>query len=93
MNRPQVLKQLMEYFEKKGKILTIDEYKAADDVPMRFNVAKRAFGSWARMSQMAVTAGFVEGAVSAPEPKPATPSNMDKPKAKPAPKKAVKKGK
>jgi hypothetical protein len=84
MNRPQVLKQLMEYFEKKGKILTIDEYKAADDVPMRFNVAKRAFGSWARMSQMAMTAGFN----AAPEPAPAP-----KPKAKPAPKKAVKKGK
>ena len=84
MNRPQVLKVLMEYFEKKGKILSIEEYKAADDAPMRFMVAKRAFGSWARMEQMIKTAGWTD--IPAPAPAP-------KPKAKPAPKKAVKKGK
>ena len=82
MNRPQVLKVLMEYFEKKGKILSIEEYKAADDAPMRFMVAKRAFGSWARMEQMIKTAGWTD-----------TPAPAPKPKAKPAPKKAVKKGK
>lgn len=82
MNRPQVLKVLMEYFDKKGKILSIDEYKAADDAPMRFMVAKRAFGSWARMEQMIKTAGWTD-----------TPAPAPKPKAKPAPKKAVKKGK
>ena len=86
MNRPQVLKVLMEYFDKKGKILSIDEYKAADDAPMRFMVAKRAFGSWARMEQMIKTAGWTD--IPAPAPAPAP-----KPKAKPAPKKAVKKGK
>ena len=84
MNRPQVLKVLMEYFEKKGKILSIEEYKAADDAPMRFMVAKRAFGSWARMEQIAKAAGWQD----LPEPTPAP-----KPKAKPAPKKAEKKGK
>ena len=85
MNRPQVLKVLMEYFKKKGKVLSIEEYKAADDAPMRFMVAKRAFGSWARMEQMAKTAGWEDNPV-APKPAP-------KPTAKPAPKKAVKKGK
>ena len=74
----------MEYFEKKGKILSIEEYKAADDAPMRFMVAKRAFGSWARMEQMIKTAGWTDTPAPAPAPKP---------KAKPAPKKAVKKGK
>ena len=74
----------MEYFKKKGKILSIEEYKAAEDAPMRFMVAKRAFGSWARMEQMAKAAGWQD----LPEPTPAP-----KPKAKPAPKKAVKKGK
>ena len=90
MNRPQVLKVLMEYFEKKGKILSIDEYKAAEDAPMRYMVAKRAFGSWARMIQMAKTAGFDEGSLGK-----SSPSTMEapKPKAKPAPKKAEKKGK
>jgi len=82
MNRPQVLKVLMEYFKKKGKILSIDEYKAAEDVPMRFMVAKRAFGSWARMQQMMKAAGWTD-----------TPAPAPKPKAKPAPKKAEKKGK
>ena len=75
----------MEYFDKKGKVLSIDEYKAADDAPMRFMVAKRAFGSWARMEQMAKTAGWEDTAV--------VPKTAPKPKAKPAPKKAVKKGK
>ena len=84
MNRPQVLKVLMEYFKKKGKILSIEEYKAAEDAPMRFMVAKRAFGSWARMQQMAKASGWQD----LPEPTPAP-----KPKAKPAPKKAEKKGK
>ena len=74
----------MEYFKAKGKILSIEEYKAAEDAPMRFMVAKRAFGSWARMQQMAKAAGWQD----LPEPTPAP-----KPKAKPAPKKAVKKGK
>tara|TARA_Y100001937_G_scaffold111399_1_gene157981 strand:+ start:2017 stop:2274 length:258 start_codon:yes stop_codon:yes gene_type:complete len=83
MNRPQVLKELMAYFDKKGKILSIDEYKAADDAPMRYMVAKRAFGSWARMHQMAMAAGWGQTAEQ-PAPKP-------KPKAKAAPKKAAKK--
>ena len=78
----------MEYFKAKGKILSIEEYKAAEDAPMRFMVAKRAFGSWARMQQMLKTAGFNEASMGK-----STPSTMDKPKAKPAPKKAVKKGK
>ena len=78
----------MEYFKKKGKILSPMEYKAAEDAPMRFMVAKRAFGSWARMQQMLKTAGFNEASIGK-----STPSTMDKPKAKPAPKKAEKKGK
>ena len=90
MNKPAILKQLIEYFQKKGKVLSIDEYKAATDAPMRFMVAKRAFGSWARMTQMInakmaadVNANVAPVVKAAPEPK-----------AKPAPKKAeVKKGK
>ena len=80
----------MDYFMSKGKVLSIEEYKAATDAPMRFMVAKRAFGSWARMTQMinAKMAADVNANV-APVVKAAP-----KPKAKPAPKKAeVKKGK
>ena len=47
-----VLGQLADYFAKKGQIMSPTEYKAADDAPIRFTVAKRPFGSWARMQQM-----------------------------------------
>ena len=85
-NKKAVLKDLADYFAKKG-MLSPSEYKAADDAPMRYMVAKRAFGSWARMIQMAKTAGFDEGSLGK-----SSPSTMDapKPKAKPAPKKAEK---
>ena len=76
----------MEYFEKRGKVLTIDEYKAATDAPMRFMVAKRAFGSWARMTQMV-------NAKMATDANQLEPKAAPKPKAKPAPKKAEVKGK
>ena len=77
MNKPAILKTLTEYFMSKGKILSIEEYKAATDAPMRFVVAKRAFGSWARLSQMVTHKMRVEN----------TPMQA---KAKPAPKKAEK---
>ena len=77
----------MEYFQKKGKVLTIDEYKAATDAPMRFMAAKRAFGSWARMTQMIEHKMRVDNTVME------APKAAPKPKAKPAPKKAEVKGK
>jgi hypothetical protein len=75
----------MDYFMSKGKVLSIDEYKAATDAPMRFMVAKRAFGSWARMTQMIVAKMNVDNTtMEAPAPTP---------KAKPAKKAEEKKGK
>jgi len=47
-----VLKQLADYFAKKGQMMSPAEYKAETDVPIRFMVAKRPFGSWSRMQQM-----------------------------------------
>ena len=87
MNKPAILKTLMNYFMSKGKVYTIDEYKAADDAPMRFAVAKRAFGSWARMTQMIEAKMRVDNTVME------APKVAPKPKAKPAPKKAEVKGK
>jgi len=51
-NKKVVLKQLAEYFGKKGHVMSANEYKAAMDTPMRFMIAKRPFGSWGRMQQM-----------------------------------------
>ena len=85
-----VLKQLADYFAKKGQMMSPTEYKAADDAPIRFMVAKRPFGSWARMQQM-IEANFPKQwavanklPISEPAPKPAA----VKAKAKVAPKKA-----
>ena len=83
MNKPAVLKKLVEYFAEKGHVMSTVEYKAADDTPMRFIVAKRAFGSWNRMTQMAEKQLALMAPAPAPAPKP-------KPKAKPASKKAEK---
>ena len=88
MNKPAILKQLIEYFQKKGKVLSIDEYKAAEDAPMRFMAAKRAFGSWARMTQMIENKMRMDN-VSIETPKVAS-KPAPKPKAKPAAKPAVK---
>ena len=51
-NKKAVLLQLAEYFADKGSMMSPAEYKAADDAPIRFVVAKRPFGSWARMQGM-----------------------------------------
>ena len=96
--RKAVLKQLADYFAKKGQMMSPVEYKAADDAPIRFIVAKRPFGSWARMQQM-IQANFPaqwekanKVAAAAPAPKVAAASAMKKAaaKAKTAPKQAAK---
>ena len=95
-NKKIVLKQLADYFAKKGNVLSVAEYKAAEDRPMRYMVAKRPFGSWARMQGM-VKVNFPDqwakansAAAPAPAPKAAVaPKAASKP-AQAAPKKAKK---
>ena len=92
-----VLGQLADYFAKKGQIMSPTEYKAADDAPIRFIVAKRPFGSWARMQQM-IQVNFpaqwekANKVAAAPAPKVAAVDAMKKAaaKAKTAPKQAAK---
>ena len=96
-NKKLVLKQLADYFAEKGQMMSPEEYKAADDAPIRFMVAKRPFGSWARMQQM-IEANFpvqwekANKVAPAPAPKVAAASAMKKAavKAKIAPKQAKK---
>ena len=93
-NKKAVLKQLADYFAEKGSVLNPSEYKAAEDTPIRYMVAKRPFGSWSRMTQMIKTnfpdqwAKANPEAVTAPAPK-AEPKAAPK-TAKAAPKKAKK---
>jgi len=51
-NKKAVLNKLADYFADKGRMMSPAEYKAAQDAPIRFMVAKRPFGSWARMQSM-----------------------------------------
>tara|TARA_Y100000592_G_C5479681_1_gene324537 strand:+ start:3646 stop:3930 length:285 start_codon:yes stop_codon:yes gene_type:complete len=81
-NKKQLLKQLADYFAEKGKFLSAAEYKAAEDAPMRFVIAKRPFGSWSRVASMIKTNYPEEWA------KMNTPVVEEAPK--PAPKKATK---
>jgi hypothetical protein len=73
-NKKIVLKQLADYFADKGSLLSVAEYKAAEDKPMRYMIAKRPFGSWHRMTSM-VKSNFPEQwaktQASAPAPTPA----------------------
>ena len=44
-----IVHKLGEYFQKKGKYMSIDEYNKETDVPMRAQIVKRVFNSWSRM--------------------------------------------
>jgi len=76
-NKKAVLKQLADYFAEKGSVLNPSEYKAAEDAPIRYMVAKRPFGSWHRMTSM-VKHNFPEqweaanAETPAPAPQPTT---------------------
>ena len=83
-NKKAVLKQLADYFAEKGSVLNPSEYKAAEDAPIRYMVAKRPFGSWSRLTQMIKTNFPDQWAKANPEAAPAP-----APKAAVAPKKAA----
>ena len=75
------LKQIADYMAKKGKVLTLAEYNAETDTPIRSVMVKRIFGgSWARMEGM-LKVNYPD-LYAAPKPTPA-----------PAPKKTVAKAK
>lgn len=50
--RTSIVEQIGAYFASKGKALTAEEYKNADDVPIRFQLVKRNIGSWSRLLNM-----------------------------------------
>jgi hypothetical protein len=93
-NKKAILETLANFFAEQGKVLTPSEYKSmGQNVPMRFMVAKRPFGSWSRMTQM-LKVNFPDQwakANQAAAPTPAKAEVKAAPKtAKAAPKKAKK---
>lgn len=60
MTKSTIVSQLKEYFESKGKILTLEEYKTAEDAPIRYQILKRKLGTWTRIQNMVSTYKSVE---------------------------------
>ncbi len=52
MSRQKTVELLKEYFTSKGKALTAEEYMAAEDAPIRYQVVKRKLGPWNRILNM-----------------------------------------
>jgi hypothetical protein len=50
--RTSIVEQVSEYFAQKGAPMTADEYKSAEDAPVRFQLIKRNIGSWSRLLNM-----------------------------------------
>jgi hypothetical protein len=75
--RTNIIEQVGAYFASKGKVLTADEYKAADDVPIRFQLVKRAIGSWSRLINMVGDIKQYDGSTTVP----ANPSAAAEPEA------------
>tara|TARA_Y100001951_G_scaffold101796_1_gene107277 strand:- start:261 stop:521 length:261 start_codon:yes stop_codon:yes gene_type:complete len=68
--KSKALKIIAEYMAKKGKVLTLAEYNAEADKPIRTPILKRTFGgSWARMEQM-LEHNYPELYVPTPAPAP-----------------------
>lgn len=76
MTRKIIVDQLKEYFALKGKVMTAEEYKEAEDAPIRIQVLKRKIGSWARVLNMVGDDLVVVPAVVEPvkEPEPVKPT-------------------
>jgi hypothetical protein len=62
--RTSIVEQIGAYFASKGKALTADEYKAAEDVPIRFQLVKRGVGSWSRLLNMVGDIGQYDGSTT-----------------------------
>jgi hypothetical protein len=50
--RTSIVSAVGSYFASKGGVMTMQEYKSADDAPVRFVLIKRTIGSWGRLINM-----------------------------------------
>lgn len=73
MSKQQVINSLREYFADKGKFMTVEEYKAAEDAPVRFQIVKRVLGTWTRVKNSVgdIPVKEVQKPAEKPAPKPA----------------------
>ena len=67
MSRKVIVEQLKDYFATKGGAMTAEQYREAEDAPIRIQVLKRKLGSWSRiMNMVGMKAPVI--AVVVPEP-------------------------
>lgn len=91
--RTNIVEQVSEYFAKKGAPMTAEEYKNAEDAPVRFQLIKRNIGPWSRLLNMVSKYGeqpkvaVVEEVVPPAPPEPA-PEPAPEPEPAPVAKKA-----
>lgn len=52
VNRSKVLLALINYFERKGRVLSPQEYARETDTPVRVQTIKQVFGTWTRMEKL-----------------------------------------
>lgn len=50
--RTSIISQIGAYFASKGGVMTMEEYKKAEDAPIRYVLIKRTIGSWGRLLNM-----------------------------------------
>ncbi len=48
-----MIEQIKKYFAEKGGPMSLQEYKYAEDAPIKLNVLKAKIGSWGRVLKMA----------------------------------------
>lgn len=70
MSRKVIVDQLRDYFATKGGVMTAEQYREAEDAPIRIQVLKRKLGSWSRIMNMIGKPSTVEVIVSTPAPTP-----------------------
>ena len=75
-----ISKSVADYFAKKGKVMSMEEYIAQNDTPHRARAVRKITGSWARLLQI-IKVSFPEEWEKATNPPPA-PKPAAKPKAK-----------
>ena len=81
MSRLILINTLRDYFIAKGKFMTVEEYKEAEDAPYRYQIVKRTVGTWARLKNLV-------GEISVQEaPKPVVKKPAEKKAAAPVAKK------
>ena len=81
MSRLILINTLRDYFTIKGKFMTVEEYKEAEDAPYRYQIVKRTIGTWARLKNLVGELPVQEA------PKPVVKSPVEKKAAAPVAKK------